>query len=126
VAEGQIRIHIFGLLAAPGWNLLICLDFLDHFESWLSAIMTWAMTRSPPERFFDNALFPAGSDITEIRFKKVMAAHGCEAGIHAAFFTFMNVVHGSLHVVVDAVTRNADLAFLGLIALIFLFTMTYA
>jgi hypothetical protein len=54
----------------------------------------------------NDALLPAGGTVAEFRLEQVMAAHCLEAGVDRALLA-ADLVHGGLHVVVDAAARHA-------------------
>ena len=55
----------------------------------------------------DDAFLPAAGDIAEIRIKQVVGGHRREARIDDAGFAFLHLIHGRLHIVVDAAPGNA-------------------
>ncbi|MCY1430435.1 hypothetical protein D9M71_463840 [compost metagenome] len=56
---------------------------------------------------FDNAFFPAGSHVAEVRVEQVVGTHDSKPGIDCAAFAFVDLVDSRFHVVVDAATRHA-------------------
>ena len=55
----------------------------------------------------DDALLPAAGDVAELGLEQVVAGHGFKARVDRAFLAGANLVHGRLHVVVDAPLGHA-------------------
>jgi len=55
----------------------------------------------------DLALLPAESRITELGLEQVVADHRGKASVDVAQLAAADLVHGGLHVVVDATVRHA-------------------
>src|SRR5450759_2953675 len=55
----------------------------------------------------DNTFLPAAGDIAEVGIKQVVRGHGGKARVDDACLALLDLVHRSLHVVVDAAPRYA-------------------
>ncbi|MCY1246125.1 hypothetical protein D9M72_593310 [compost metagenome] len=55
---------------------------------------------------FNDAFFPAGSDVAEVRVEQVVRTHHGKPSIDRAALTLVDLVDSGLHVVVDAATRH--------------------
>ncbi len=55
----------------------------------------------------NNTFLPAGCHIAELGLEQVMTTHGQEAGIDGTLLTASDLVHSSLHIVVDTASWNA-------------------